>query len=117
MVQGLQASSVDTFVRQQSGGYDVIAYTTSYGEIPNFRQILQQNFTDLNRTLAGGLNGVSSASVLPAKVQAVGGNRSHDYTLWGGANFPLPSNGDWVPGFLSSFVNGSRGSRRALRGW
>src|SRR5207302_976022 len=34
MVQGLQASSLDTFVRQQSGGYDVIAYTTSYGEIP-----------------------------------------------------------------------------------
>src|SRR3989475_4039184 len=76
MVQGLQASSLDTFVRQQSGGYDVIAYTTSYGEIPNFRQILQQNFTDLNRTLAGGLNGVSSASVLPAKVQAGGGNQS-----------------------------------------
>src|SRR3989449_611323 len=40
MVQGFQASSLDTFVRQQSGGYDVIAYTTSYGEIPNFRQIL-----------------------------------------------------------------------------
>src|SRR5207302_24958 len=32
MVQGLQASSLDPFVRQQSGGYDVIAYTTSYGE-------------------------------------------------------------------------------------
>src|SRR5207247_7886568 len=46
MVQGLQASSLDTFVRQQSGGYDVIAYTTSYGEIPNFRQMLQQNFSD-----------------------------------------------------------------------
>src|SRR5881396_3374995 len=43
MVQGLQASSLDTFVRQQSGGYDVIAYTTSYGEIPNFRQILREN--------------------------------------------------------------------------
>src|SRR3989454_4775740 len=78
MLQGLQAASLDSFVQQQSGGYDVIAYTTSYGEIPNFRQILQQNFTDLNRTLAGGLNGVSSASVLPAKVQAVGGNRSYD---------------------------------------
>src|SRR5213076_2519679 len=64
MVQGLQASSLDTFVRQQSGGYDVIAYTTSYGEIPNFRQMLQQNFSD--RLFLGGWSGVSSASVLPA---------------------------------------------------
>src|SRR3989454_2294670 len=114
MVQGLQASSLDTFVRQQSGGYDVIAYTTSYGEIPNFRQILQQNFTDLNRTLAGGLNGVSSASVLPSKVQAVGGNRSYDYTLWGVDNFLLRSNGYGFTSFLPSFVNESSGTREAL---
>src|SRR5881409_1452868 len=87
MVQGLQASSLDTFVRQQSGGYDVIAYTTSYGEIPNFRQMLQQNFSD--RLFLGGWSGVSSASVLPAKVQSVGGNRSYDYTLWGVDNFLL----------------------------
>ena len=113
MVQGLQASSLDTFVRQQSGGYDVIAYTTSYGEIPNFRQILQQNFTDLNRTLAGGLNGVSSASVLPAKVQA-GGNQSYDYTLWGVDNFLLRSNGYGFTSFLPSFVNESSGTREAL---
>src|SRR3989449_2084364 len=91
MVQGFQASSLDTFVRQQSGGYDVIAYTTSYGEIPNFRQILQENFSD--GLFLGGWNGVSSASVLPAKVQSVGGNRSYDYTLWGVDNFLLRSNG------------------------
>src|SRR2546426_264215 len=85
MVQGLQASSLDTFVRQQSGGYDVIAYTTSYGEIPNFRQILQQNFTDLNRTLAGGLNGVSSASVLPGdRIRAFdAAGRAVDLTIVG----------------------------------
>src|SRR2546426_317051 len=70
MLQGLQAASLDSFVQQQSGGYEVIAYTTSYGEIPDFRQRLQEHFTDLNRTLAGALNGVSSASVPPAKVQA-----------------------------------------------
>jgi putative ABC transport system permease protein len=114
MVQGLQASSLDTFVRQQSGGYDVIAYTTSYGEIPNFRQILRQNFTDLNRTLAGGLNGVSSASVLPAKIQAGGGNRSYDYTLWGVDNFLLRSNGYGFTSFLPSFVNDSSGKPEAL---
>src|SRR5439155_26191395 len=85
MVQGLQASSLTTVVRQQSGGYDVIAYTTSYGEIPNFRQMLQQNFSD--SLFQGGWNGVSSASVLPAKVQSVPGNRSYDYTLWGVDNF------------------------------
>ena len=112
MVQGLQASSLDTFVRQQSGGYDVIAYTTSYGEIPNFRQMLQQNFSD--RLFLGGWNGVSSASVLPAKVQSVGGNRSYDYTLWGVDNFLLRSNGYGFTRFLPSFVNESTGLREDL---
>src|SRR5436309_15508276 len=79
MVQGLQASILDTVVRQQSGGYDVIAYTTSYGEIANFRQLLQQNSSD--RLFVGGWSGVSSASVLPARIQSVGGNRSYDYPL------------------------------------
>ncbi|TLZ84513.1 MAG: ABC transporter permease, partial [Methanobacteriota archaeon] len=112
MVQGLQASSLDTFVRQQSGGYDVIAYTTSYGEIPNFRQMLQQNFSD--RLFLGGWNGVSSASVLPAKIQSVGGNRSYDYTLWGVDNFLLRSNGYGFTRFLPSYVNESTGLREEL---
>jgi len=112
MVQGLQASSLDTFVRQQSGGYDVIAYTTSYGEIPNFRQMLQQNFSD--RLFLGGWSGVSSASVLPAKVQSVGGNRSYDYTLWGVDNFLLRSNGYGFTSFLPSYVNESTGLREDL---
>jgi len=112
MVQGLQASSLDTFVRQQSGGYDVIAYTTSYGEIPNFRQMLQQNFSD--HLFLGGWSGVSSASVLPAKVQSVGGNRSYDYTLWGVDNFLLRSNGYGFTSFLPSYVNESTGLREAL---
>src|SRR5881396_1187509 len=112
MVQGLQASSLDTFVRQQSGGYDVIAYTTSYGEIPNFRQILRENFSD--RLFLGGWSGVSSASVLPAKVQSVGGNRSYDYTLWGVDNFLLRSNGYGFTSFLPSFVNESTGLREDL---
>ncbi|HEV2231613.1 MAG TPA: ABC transporter permease, partial [Thermoplasmata archaeon] len=85
MVQGLQASSLDTFVQQQSGGYDVIAYTTAYGEIPNFRTMLQGNFS--NSTFYHGWDGVSSASVLPARVEAAGGNRSYAYTLWGIDNF------------------------------
>src|SRR5213596_2596556 len=114
MVQGLQASSLDTFVRQQSGGYDVIAYTTSYGEIPNFRQILRENFTDLNGTLLGGENGVSSASVLPAKVETAGGNRSYDYTLWGIDNFLIRSNGYGITSFLPSFVNESTGRSESL---
>src|SRR3989440_6064216 len=112
MVQGLQAASLDTFVRQQSGGYDVIAYTTSYGEIQNFRQMLQQNFSD--HLFLGGWSGVSSASVLPAKVQSVGGNRSYDYTLWGVDNFLLRSNGYGFTSFLPSYVNESTGLREAL---
>ena len=124
MVQGLQASSLDTFVRQQSGGYDVIAYTTSYGEIPNFRQILRENFTDLDGTLLGGENGVSSASVLPAKVQVTSrhdgsdvgaeGNRTFDYTLWGIDNFLIRSNGYGFTSFLPSFVNETTGAREPL---
>lgn len=112
MVQGLQASSLDTFVRQQSGGYDVIAYTTSYGEIPNFRTMLQGNFS--NSTFYHGWAGVSSASVLPAKVQAVGSNRSYDYTLWGVDNFLIQSNQYGFYSYLPSYVNESSGLRQDL---
>jgi putative ABC transport system permease protein len=112
MVQGLQASSLDTFVRQQSGGYDVIAYTTSYGEIPNFRTMLQGNFS--NSTFYHGWDGVSSASVLPASVQAAGGNRSYPYTLWGIDNFLIRSNQYGFARFLPSFVNASTGRTEAL---
>src|SRR3989442_13239323 len=38
MLQGLQASSLNSFVQQQSDCYDVIAYPKSDGEIPHFRQ-------------------------------------------------------------------------------
>src|SRR2546427_1293398 len=112
MLQGLQAASLDSFVQQQSGGYDVIAYTTSYGEIPNFRQRLQENFSE--SLFAGGWNGTSSASVMPAKVQAVGGNRTYDYTLWGVDNFLIQSNQYGFTSFLPSYVNESSGQRQAL---
>src|SRR5437867_500763 len=112
MLQGLQAASLDSFVQQQSGGYDVIAYTTSYGEIPNFRQRLQANFSE--SLFAGGWNGTSSASVMPAKVQTVGGNRTYDYTLWGVDNFLIQSNQYGFTSFLPSYVNESSGQRQAL---
>ena len=105
MLQGLQASSLDTFVQQQSGGYDVIAYTTTYGEIPNFRQILQRNFSE--GLFAGGWDGVSSASLMPANVQAFGSNRSYDYTLWGVDNFLIQSNQYGFTSYLPSYVNES----------
>src|SRR5438876_945333 len=112
MLQGLQAASLDSFVQQQSGGYDVIAYTTSYGEIPNFRQRLQANFSD--SLFLNGYNGTSTASVMPAKVQAVGGNRTYDYTLWGVDNFLIQSNQYGFTSFLPSYVNESSGQRQAL---
>jgi len=112
MLQGLQAASLDSFVRQQSGGYDVIAYTTAYGEIPNFRQRLQENFSE--SLFAGGWNGTSSASVMPAKIQAVGGNRTYDYTLWGVDNFLIQSNQYDFTSFLPSYINASSGAREAL---
>jgi len=112
MLQGLQAASLDSFVRQQSGGYDVIAYTTTYGEIPNFRQRLQENFSE--SLFAGGWNGTSSASVMPAKVQAVGGNRTYDYTLWGVDNFLIQSNQYDFTSFLPSYINESSGMRESL---
>src|SRR3989442_3935189 len=85
MVQGLQAASLDSFVQQQSGGDDVIAYTTSYGEIPNFRQRLQENFSE--SLFAGGWNGTSSPSAIPPNVETVAGTRMHDFTLSGLGNF------------------------------
>src|SRR5881409_3900418 len=112
MLQGLQAASLDSFVQQQSGGYDVIAYTTSYGEIPNFRQRLQANFSD--SLFLNGYNGTSTASVMPAKVQAVGGNRTYDYTLWGVDNFLIQSNQYGFTSFLPSYINGSSGARETL---
>src|SRR3989454_593282 len=112
MLQGLQAASLNSFVQQQSGGYDVIAYTTSYGEIPNFRQRLEANFSD--SLFLNGYNGTSTASVMPAKVQAVGGNRTYDYTLWGVDNFLIQSNQYGFTSFLPSYVNESSGQRQAL---
>src|SRR5256886_915583 len=112
MLQGLQAASLNSFVQQQSGGYDVIAYTTTYGEIPNFRQRLQANFSD--SLFLNGYNGTSTASVMPAKVQAAGGNRTYDYTLWGVDNFLIQSNQYGFTSFLPSYVNESSGQRQAL---
>src|SRR3989454_1131217 len=112
MLQGLQAASLNSFVQQQSGGYDVIAYTTSYGEIPNFRQRLEANFSD--SLFLNGYNGTSTASVMPVKVQAVGGNRTYDYTLWGVDNFLIQSNQYGFTSFLPSYVNESSGQRQAL---
>src|SRR2546425_4424078 len=109
MIQGLQASSLDTFVEQQSGGYDVIAYTTTYGEIPNFRQRLQEDRNFSEALFVGGWNGTASASVLPARVQAIGGNRSYDYTLWGVDNFLIQSNQYGFYSFLPSYVNETNG--------
>ncbi len=112
MVQGLQQSSLDTFVEQQSGGYDVIAYTTTYGEIPEFRRILEETFTQ--DMFLGGWTGVSSASVLPARVQAVGDNRSFDYTLWGVDNFLIRSNQYGFYSHLPTYVNESSGRVETL---
>jgi len=75
---------------------------------------LRENFTDLDGTLLGGENGVSSASVLPAKVETAGGNRSYDYTLWGIDNFLIRSNGYGFTSFLPSFVNESTGRSESL---
>src|SRR3989454_384466 len=112
MLQGLQAASLNSFVQQQSGGDDVIAYTTTYGEIPNFRQRLQANFS--GSLFAGGWNETSSASVMPPKVHTVGGNRTYDYTLWGVDNFLIQSNQYGFTSFLPSYVNESSGARETL---
>ncbi|HYM39010.1 MAG TPA: FtsX-like permease family protein [Thermoplasmata archaeon] len=112
MVQGLEQSSLNEFVAQQSGGYDVVAYTTSYGTIPNFRASLMGNFSESE--FLNGWNGVASASVLPAKLQAVGGNRTYDYTLWGVDNFLVKSN---QYGFYSNlpYVTDANGTRHELQ--
>ena len=90
MVQGLEQSSLNQFVAQQSGGYDIVGYTTTYGEIPNFRTILEGNFS--RSDFQNGWNGVASASVMPAKIQQIGAAQTYNYTLWGVDNFLVKSN-------------------------
>jgi putative ABC transport system permease protein len=111
MVQAMQASSLDRFVAQQGGGYDVIAYTTTYGEIPDFREILWGNFS--RESFRGGESGVAAASVMPAKVLEAGANRSFDYTLWGVDNFLVESNEYGFYDRLASIVD-DNGTRRDL---
>ncbi len=111
MVQGLEQSSLNQFVAQQSGGYDIVAYTTTYGEIPNFRQTLMGNFSE--DEFLNGWNGVASASVMPAKIQQLGSNRTYDYTLWGVDNFLVKSN---QYGFYSNlpYILDENGTRHDL---
>ena len=111
MVQGLEQSSLDRFVAAQSGGYDVVAYTTTYGEIPNFRTILMQNFSE--DEFLNGWNGVASASVLPAQIVKIGGNRTYNYTVWGVDNFLVKSN---QYGFYSNlpYITDENGTRHDL---
>lgn len=109
MVQGLEQSSLDQFVAQQSGGYDVVGYTTAYGEIPDFRQILEGNFSA--DEFRGGWSGVASASVMPAKIREPGSNRSYDYTLWGVDNFLVESNQYGFYSHLPYIVNETTGQR------
>jgi len=109
MVQGLEQSSLDQFVAQQSGGYDVVGYTTAYGEIPGFREILQGNFSQAE--FRGNWSGVASASVMPAKIRQPGSNTSYDYTLWGVDNFLVESNQYGFYSHLPSIVNDTTGQR------
>ena len=108
MVQGLEQSSLNQFVSQQSGGYDIVAYTTTYGEIPNFRQILEGNFTP--EEFLNGWDGVASASVMPAKIEQVGSSQTYNYTLWGVDNFLVKSN---QYGFYSNlpYITDDNGTR------
>jgi len=108
MVQALQGASIARFIEQQSGGYDVIAYTVNYGEVPDFRQILRDNIS--LGYFRGGERGISSATVLPAKAIAADGSGPYDYTLWGIDNFLVESNQYEFHEHLSSILdeNGTR---------
>ncbi len=111
MVQGLEQSSLNQFVAQQSGGYDVVAYTTTYGAIPSFRATLMANFSEDD--FLNGWNGVASASVMPARVQPVGENATYNYTLWGVDNFLVKSNQYGFYSNLPSFTD-DNGTTHAL---
>ena len=94
MVQALQGASVQRFIEQQSGGYDVVGFTGTYGEIPNFRTILWENLSEepKEKYFLGGDLGVASATVLPAKAARENSTDAFDYTLWGIDNFLVNSN-------------------------
>src|SRR2546428_6979049 len=119
MVQALQGASIQQFIQQQSGGYDIVGYTVSYGEIPDFRPILWGNLS--HAYFLGGEQGVASATVLPAKVRTANSSE-FDYTLWGIDNFLVNSNRyefhDHLPFILDA--NGTRidlVNANSTRGW
>ncbi|TLZ67382.1 MAG: FtsX-like permease family protein, partial [Methanobacteriota archaeon] len=100
MVQALQGASIQRFIEQQSGGYDIVGFTGTYGEIPDFRTILWGNLStagcpaggDPRSCFLNGELGVASATVLPAKVSRENSTDAFDYTLWGIDNFLVNSN-------------------------
>ncbi|HTD81424.1 MAG TPA: ABC transporter permease, partial [Thermoplasmata archaeon] len=94
MVQAIQGASVQRFIEDQSGGYDIVGFTGTYGEIPEFRRILWENFSrpSMETYFLEGNGSVASATVLPAKVNLVNSTDRFDYTLWGIDNFLVNSN-------------------------
>ncbi len=95
MVQGLQGSSLDRFIEQQSGGYQLAAYVSGYRPIANTTQELAQKLVDHNISLdhfAGGAAGIATATVLPVRMNKTGSSDVGDYTLWGVDNFLIEQN-------------------------
>ena len=112
MVQGLEQSSLNEFIAEQSGGYDIVGYTTNYGEILNFRQILETNFSASE--FRGGWTGVASASVLPARLEDLKTGTTVNYTLWGVDNFLVESNQYGFYSHLPYIYNETTGQRVEL---
>src|SRR3989475_437434 len=99
-------------LNQQTDNVSVAFVMTGVILVGSVILIAAFNFSEAR--FAGGYNGTSSASVMPAKVEAIDGNRSYDYTLWGVDNFLIQTNQYGFTSFLPSYVNESSGQREAL---
>ncbi len=101
MIQGMQASGIERAVPTQTGGYDFVAYTSTFQRIDdaNWSQGLQ------NSGVSQHVESISNATVVPAFVIKPGGGESIPYTLWGVDNVLIKTNTFGFRSTLSSYTD------------
>lgn len=91
VVQAMQDANLEQIVRDQTGGFDVIAYRSNYHAIPQFRERLEGNLSA--SLFQDGYDGVASATIVLANVLREGETRVHtDFTVFGVDNYLLQAN-------------------------
>jgi putative ABC transport system permease protein len=90
VVQGMQDANLSQILRDQTGGFDVIAYRSNYRAVPDFRARLA-NVSE--SYFEEGYNGTASASIVLANLMKEGEPRVYsDFAVFGVDNYLLEAN-------------------------